>query len=507
MVVMVASLFSEVSTIVEVHQLIIPTVLIPLTVISVGISVAASFVAGLFGIELKAEGPRKFLELLLKPRFILTAVVTNLCFWGGYKGYVYVKNMPSFLFNIERNNKNVSGKLPGIKYQNFPGRQNEFKRGAITHDKSNWNEVKLGKSWKFQSGGFRAAGDAGDTLFFGTKDGRIKEFNRKEQKVIREFYTGTFISPGPIVWNNRLYFGEGTHDTHHARIYSFNLENGQLESSFTTKGHTEGQPFIQSYNGKTLLFAPSGSDGLYALDAQTLKKVWHQNDGHLDSSVTFNNGKIYSGTGRERGDIKNNKTFAIAYDFNTGEKIWKREIPASSWMKPVIVDTDVCYVVGEIYFKSEIGGITCFNQESGVPTYSHRNLAPIASVPLNIDGDLVYSDIKGKICRLNMKTGKVNWCYETKTRGLSLSGVNYDQYRDVLVYASKDKGLFILHPDSGKVLVTWMPEKGDAKWETTFAAATAKEEGWYLWDMAGNLRLIKYLDSSFDEQISKSDKL
>ena len=88
----------------NVHLLIIPTILIPLTIIGVGISVVATFIAGLFGIKLKTEGPKRLLELLLKPKFIISALVMNGVIWGGIVAYQYVDNMPVFLRNIHKRN-------------------------------------------------------------------------------------------------------------------------------------------------------------------------------------------------------------------------------------------------------------------------------------------------------------------------------------------------------------------------------------------------------------------
>ena len=63
----------------QVHPLIVPTVLIPLTLVSMGISVIATFIAGLFGVKLKAEGPKRLLELLFKPKILISDFVTHKC--------------------------------------------------------------------------------------------------------------------------------------------------------------------------------------------------------------------------------------------------------------------------------------------------------------------------------------------------------------------------------------------------------------------------------------------
>ena len=95
----------------EIHALIVPTVLIPLTMISVVISVVATFIAGLFGIKLKAEGPKRMLELLLKPKIIITAILCNGLFIGSVWLYQYIDNAPTFMFNINRVNKKLIKKI------------------------------------------------------------------------------------------------------------------------------------------------------------------------------------------------------------------------------------------------------------------------------------------------------------------------------------------------------------------------------------------------------------
>ena len=85
-----------------VQNLIIPTVMIPLTAITVALSMLASFIAGIFGIHLKTEGPKRLLEVLLKPRVLLGALALNIAILGGIHGYNYIKNYPRFLWTIER---------------------------------------------------------------------------------------------------------------------------------------------------------------------------------------------------------------------------------------------------------------------------------------------------------------------------------------------------------------------------------------------------------------------
>ena len=73
----------KMTTSTELVPMILPTVMIPFTLVSVGLSIFATFIAGLFGIQLKLEGPRKLLEVLLKPKVLLTALALNVLILGG----------------------------------------------------------------------------------------------------------------------------------------------------------------------------------------------------------------------------------------------------------------------------------------------------------------------------------------------------------------------------------------------------------------------------------------
>ncbi len=470
----------------NIHLLIIPTILIPLTIIGVGISVVATFVAGLFGIKLKSEGPKRLLELLLKPKFLLSALIFNGIIWGGIVAYQYVDDMPVFLTNIHKRNPGISSNLDN--YTNVPERPNRFKSEKIA---SSFGSFVPANSVKLEGGIFRAPAISGTSLFVGTTKGWVYELERESLKELRKFYVGTFVTPAPLIWNNHMVVGEGVHATHHARMYFYSLKTGKLAKHFETKGHTEGQATFASFENQERLFVVAGGDGVYSIDPNTMEEKWHNVDGHVDGSVIVENDRVYVGTGREKGDSKKHRSYAVAYDFITGKTIWKRELPASVWMKPTIADNHVCFVYGEVYFKSEIGGLQCFDKEKGVPTISHRMLASSVSIPLALNDSVVFTDATGNVCSLNTKSRQLDWCTQThnpKTQ-LNYVPISYDPYRNILVYNSMKNGLYAIHPKTGKIEGHWLPK--EEKWQRSFASALVAPEGWYISDMKGHLRLIR----------------
>lgn len=473
----------------ELVPMIIPTVMIPLTMVSVGLSVVASFIAGLFGIQLKLEGPRKLLEVLLKPKVLASAFMLNALIMGGIYGWKWWKNYPKLISTIEKE-MSVRAKESTIEYQNVPTNQSHFK--AVKSSTQAPDGVE--QVWKadLNSGAFRPAIVSSGRVFTGNKDGVISELELATGELVRTFFTGTMVSPRITLFKNSIYVGEGVHDTHHARVYRFDLKTGKLLGHFQTQGHTEGQAIVGSFENEDTLFIVSGKDGLHAVDPESMKVKWEANPGHMDAAVVVDeDGFVYLGTGREKGDDSKNKTYAAALEFKTGKEIWKKELPASSWMRPVLVGVHVCYVTGEIYFPSERGHIVCFDRKTGEHTAGIHTPEPLASTPKVLDNSILYTSIKGMVCRFDVVSRRNQWCFNAETKGISFAGASYDEKLHVVLYPSVDKGLFVLDANSGSTLLNWKPSEADGEWKKTYADVTVHEGLWLISDYSKNLRALR----------------
>lgn len=436
-----------------VQPLIIPTVMIPLTAITVALSMVASFIAGLFGIQLKTEGPRRLLEVLLKPRVLLGALLLNVLILGAVQGYAYVKYYPRFLWTIEKEQA-PQAKTSSLQYGNHHAVLGEFK---VSNRSVGQNEVTTSQlvwSRTLSKGAFRAPLLAGGSVFVGSMDGKVYELDAKTGNDIRSFYVGTPVTPELTIDDGILYVGEGVHETHSARIYAFDLSTGLLKGTYQTKGHTEGQPVVGEHAGQKLVFAVAGHDGVHAIIPGSMSRKWSANDGHIDASVRVFGGRVFAGTGREKGDSEKNRSYAVAYDFSSGSKLWKMELPASSWMTPVIWREQICYIYGEIYFESGLGGVQCFRQDNGLPTRSFNLGAPQTSLPLMIGDSLITTDNKGTVCSIDLNTHGPQWCHKINyKKGLNYASPVYSPERDVLIYGSMSDGLHYLDRKSGSVLM------------------------------------------------------
>ena len=466
---------------------IIPTVIIPLTVLTVGLTSLAGMIAGWFGIKLHTEGPKQFLEVLLKKRVLISMVIMNLLFWGVYKSYIYIHNLPSFLVTIKyHSNKNAVA-----SNENYPdslSRKHDY-LGELKP--SAFESLKLDKEVKIKNGAFRSGVISGDSIFYGSDDGHIYEFNKNNLVVKRKFFVGTRVTTSPIIYQNKIFVGEGGHDTHHARIYSFDLATGKFLNAFKTTGHTEGQPLIQKFNNTDLMVGVSGKDGLYAVDPNTMEEKWHKKDGHLDATVTVQNDIVYAGTGVEKGN-SGERSYALAYEFLTGRTLWKKELPLSNWMHPVVTDKDVCYVLGEIYVPSSVGLLYCLNKLDGNPHFSIPFDAPLTGKPFYVknstsdDEYILLSAINGDACAVDIKKKEKIWCNKTALSDstYSFSSFAFDQAHGLLWYASAEGGLYGMNLANGKILL-----KEAAKKSTdNYAAPTVEGNTLYQMDINGTLK-------------------
>lgn len=473
----------------ELVPMILPTVMIPLTLISVGCSVVATFIAALFGIQLKLEGPKKLLEVLLKPRVLLTAFILNGLVLGGVHAWKWWANYPRLISTLETQS-NVRAKSSDIMYEDIPAVPFLFSSSKTEVD----SVESVEQLWriKTEKGSFRAAVVTSDRVFFGNDAGIIRELELKTGNEVRSFYIGTAASSELTLWNNALYTGEGLHDTHRARVYRFDLSSGKYLGSYQTLGHTEAQAVVGSFEGENTLFAVAGADGVHAIDPITMEGKWKVNLGHIDAGVLVDEGRVFIGTGREKNDDKKNKCFAAALDFKTGEVLWQRELAASSWMRPVVVGENVCYIAGEVYFPTKRGHITCFDRTTGEHTIAMNTTEPIVSTPKVLDNSILYTTLHGMVCRFDLDSKRNQWCFDANTKkAMSMAGASYDPRGNVILYPSMTEGLFVLNPHNGEVLMQWKPSKDEGEWKNTYADVAVAGDYWIISDDDGSVRALR----------------
>ncbi len=474
------------------YSAVIPTVLVPLTALTVLLSSIASIIAGWFGLKLKTDGPKQLLEVLLTKRVIIAAIAFNLTSYGIYYGHQYVKNHPRFLHTID---KNHTATPSSTSYSLSADRLHIFETVANSDQPSNLHNfsLKLVKEKKLKGGSFRSILIAKDSLFRASTHGIVEEIDLQTLAPIREFYVGTFIATRPVIAKDHLYTGEGSHDTHSARIYSYDLRSGKLKSTYKTKGHTEGTPVYTNYQGHDILIAVAGKDGIHAMTAPDLRLLWKANDGHIDASVAIRDGFVYAGTGNEKNKQTQEKRYASKYDLITGKTIWKKELPLSNWMQPIATDSGmVCFVLGEIYFKSDLGSLYCLDSISGSPILAIPTASPLVGKPTYVkhNGDeYIYgADLEGSVYGFSLNLRKQLFKFSpSELSNYALSSPTFDPETHTILFQGPKGGLYILNAYTGE-LITSIEFKTES-----FASPSISGKNIYTVDMKGVIRHFEFI--------------
>ncbi|WP_412470186.1 MULTISPECIES: PQQ-binding-like beta-propeller repeat protein [unclassified Halobacteriovorax] len=441
---------------------IVPTVLLPLAFLSTGITVVATFIAGLFGIKLKAEGPKKLLEVLLKPKILISAMIFNVLIYGGMEAYQYLKHGPVPLLVQELVNKDTSFSKAPLKAQ----------EGMI------WQQ-------SVEEGIFASGVVVGDELFVGSKEGNLFVIDINSGAIKNKIFFGKFLSPTPVYYKGYLYFGEGLHASHHMRVYKFDPTAKKVVGSFQTKGHTEIFPVITEIDGKDYLFQSAGGDGLYAIDPNSMELIWQYKGGHMDAFVLVKDNAVYVASGVPEEDIGKARPYAYKLDVKSGKLLWKEELPLSSWYGPVATRDNICFIQGELHVKSELGGLVCLNS-IGQQVSSISIDSPVIGKPIVFDDLIVFNDFDGRVYAWNSITSKLEWKYASREKkiGYNYSSVKYDGEK--LIFSDRKGKISYLSLNDGKVINSI--EFGD---ESVFADSLILDQGHLIFGMKGSIKYYK----------------
>lgn len=478
---------------------IIPTVVLPFTVLGMILTSVATWIAALFGVKLKAEGPKKLFEVLMKPKILLTGLVLNLVIYGAIQAGQHIYNGPYPLWWVKfqnskpqiLDNRGQSAASPDS------GATAAKDKNSTNTDSKTINNTKISNNsisnvevvWEnsIKEFVFGAPQVFGSALYTGTDGGRLVEIDLDSGKQTRQFQVGKPVMTSPVFLNQKVFVGEGIHTTHHARLYSFDLKNGTFVNAFQTKGHIERAAVLAKDGEKNLLLVPAGSDGVYAVDAETMKQYWHSPVGHVDSSPIVDEARIYGGTGLEVG-FAETPTKVFALDIHTGALVWERPLPTSIWSIPILWNNYVCFGVGDVYKNTHYGQLTCLDRKTGKDYFAFNTTGALISKATLIGDALIVADFHGTVYQFNLKEKTLDWTIDVPTKGHNYSSVYVDDKNRVILPGKE--GLYIYDRGDQKLLFTWKPKES---WKGTFTNVIPYKDLWILADRAGFIRALRPL--------------
>ena len=463
-----------------IRQAIIPTFILPFTVLGMILTSLATWIAAFFGIHLKAEGPKRLFEVLMRPKVLIWALISNAIFYAGYAGYKYESNSSRPLWLIEAKNKNQAKSLSAtndLKPPEAPQAKAK-KADALKRIELLWqSEIKGGVF-----GGIIAQGTS---LFMGTTSGRLIELSSASGQTLRELWLGQPVMTAPLVLGTNIFLGEGVHETHHSRYYKFDLQTGKLLAAAQTSGHIERTATVIQVDNKNIMLIPSGKDGVHAVDADHMSILWRAPIGHVDSYPVTDGESVFVGTGLEQG-FDQEGTNAYALDLKTGSVKWKKPLATSAWGMPTLWKEQICFSVGDVYKNTDYGQIACYNKNTGEELGAVNLPGAVISAPILDKDKLIIADLHGVIYQVDLFTKKIDWKISVPTTGLNYSPVVMDG-ADRLILPGKD-GLYIYSRKSQNLLLHWQPE---GKWNFAYSNILIQGDTWYLADSKGQVRALK----------------
>lgn len=459
---------------------IIPTVVLPFTIIGMILTSVATWIAAFFGVELKAEGPKRLFEVLMKPKVLLLALVSNLVVYGAVKGVRYIYDGPYPLWWVQYQNSS-----PQASDRNYT---NSTSTPVAQTGKAQPPSSELQVLWELPLKGavFGSPLVNGDSFFAGLDQGRINEVDLSQGQLLRHFEVGKPVMVSPVILNDRIFAGEGTHLTHNARLYSFDLKSGSFLGAFPTGGHIERAGVLAKHRDQNLLLFPAGKDGLYAINPDTMEKVWQAPLGHIDSAPATDSERVYVGSGLEAG-FEETPTKIFALSLASGKPIWEKSIPTSSWGIPVLWENVVCFSIGDVTKNTQYGQLTCYQKENGLEYFSFNTTGALIGKPIVLGNHLIVSDFFGKIYQFDLKDRKLDWTLQVPTSGQSYASVVIDS-QDRLIMPGAE-GLYVYSRADQSLLTLWKPQ---GKWTGAFTNIVPYKDELILADRLGVLRALRF---------------
>ncbi len=508
-------------------KILVPTLVFPFALVTAILSGFITWLVGLFGFHFVGIKTKNVLKWFLRKEVLISALLLNVGIYGGVKAYSYISHRARPLaWVVYQNRLALPAPRAEATYTNT-SYKTEIEMSAPTGAIAGTGvQTQIRMLWeqKMPEGSFRGFVRSGESLFFSGLGGRLYEVSAADGQIQRQWYIGKISVPSPLVWNGILFAGEGDHETHHARVYGIDLSSGKLVGVVSTLGHTEGDLVIDGAAGEELLYVAAGRDGIYAADPKVLSQklngatadtsggvadadhrsmpvealsdqleenipvVWHKDIGHFDSGVVYAEGLVFATTAVEKHG-PSGKPNLYALTAKTGEIAWQRELPASAWSRPLVVDSDVCVTMGEIYAPSAFGQVACFDRVSGANTKSYIAEEPLFSPPLIYGDALLTIGIHGQLCSLKQSNLSVNWCRKVSKEKKLFVNLEANSAGQLILPLS-DK-LLVIDPSSGEAITSWSPEKTGLEWKPHYAKALPVSNYFYTFDSGGSVRYFE----------------
>lgn len=253
------------------------------------------------------------------------------------------------------------------------------------------------------------------------------------------------VFSSPCIAGDRLFIGEGLHQDSDCHLFCLDRRNGGLLWSFPTKSHVESSPIV--YEDR--VFFGAGEDGVYCVNAETGKEVWHFRGLHVDGSPALEGGRVFVGSGYGSHEV-------FALDAATGKRLWQTRVDLPAFASPLSVGDRVYFGLGtgnltdsgsrpagamlccsaedgrvlwretfpdavhgrpvvlgdQLCFGCRDGSVYCLDRNTGKHVWQQVLGSPVVTTPALRDSRLYVAATGGQVCRLNISTGAIEWNFD-----------------------------------------------------------------------------------------------
>ena len=254
-----------------------------------------------------------------------------------------------------------------------------------------------------------------ETVYFAGYDGIVYALNADDGAIRWTFETGGPIIGGLALAGDTIYVGSDD-----GMLYALDLEDGVPKLPAFDAG--DGI-WATSLVASSVLYVPSVSGDLHALDIQTLESVWPKpfeaNAGLLTDPVLADGNTLLVG-GIDRS--------LYALDLDTGSQKWSFDAAGWFWGRPLVAD-------GKIYVPNLDSHVYALDATTGEKLWSFETEAGVRS-PTILAGDvLIVVDQKGNVYGLNPDTGTLKWSGPAVLEKTVLAGPMLMENDEVLILA------------------------------------------------------------------------
>ncbi len=314
-------------------------------------------------------------------------------------------------------------------------------------------DAPVTERWRFETfdGDVYSPAIVNGTVYIGSDDDRVYAIDAENGTKQWDYYAGANIRASPAVVNGTVFFGTGDAFSSTGDVVAVDVKNQTELWNYTTGAGVESSPTV--VNGTVYIGSRDGS--LYALDAQSGKKIWSKT---LDSSESVlsspavDSGTVYVGSTDGNLYAVDTKTGSQQWSFQTGDSIvyssptvvndtvyvgskdhnvyavwatngtqrWSFATSGDLWSSPAVVN-------GTVYIGSGVGNsagdtnLYALDAGSGNKDWEFTTGAGVESSPAVVNGTIYVGSNDKNIYAIDALTGTKEWNQSTQGNAVGLS--------------------------------------------------------------------------------------